>query len=245
MSNGRVLRTFGVATLVLLFAAGIALGPTRPALVVTAVLLLPGYFATLAIFGRGVALYEGLVFALLLSLALVICGGILLGVLGLGLSPVSWWAYVAVVTMVGGAAAGLRLRGDARRLLVPPPRVRDVVHVAVGLLLVSLAVNLATASAIQSRIAEDEDLPQVWLLAEESARTVTVGVENVGRAPGAYRLELLVDGVAVEVEEIVLGAEEAWERQYTIRGAADRVDVLLYPRSGAEPIRHVWRSGVR
>ncbi|MHB1417623.1 MAG: DUF1616 domain-containing protein [Chloroflexota bacterium] len=256
----------GAVAVASLLAAALAAsgGPLvlRLPLGLLAVLLLPGYGLSVALFpGRDRLDGIGRVaFAFGSSLAMVI-------VLALGLNYTPWQltygaltASVTVVTLALSALGHWRtrhLRIDAKvRLRIPrtvldggPSRRAVLIVGAAGLLAtLSLALTLAVPPAPYSEfyMVGEEGLAKDYPRAVEAGVTfgVDVGVANQERSPATYEIEVTAQGRTVaNTPSIELAPNETWTGAVSFAlskvGKDQRVDLVLFKGEDRRPYRQL------
>ncbi len=175
------------------------------------VLVLPGVALTAAAFPRGVlSRAEQLLFALGLSLALVVLTGLALNETPWGLRSVSWVATLVSIIGIAGLVAWLR----RRRAIAAPVSAMEGLSVTQAAICGLAVIMVMGAAAITVTGAQKEmttGFTQLWLLPADDATTMNIGMTN--REPAAatsYRLEFQADGRVISVWDVRLASGATW-----------------------------------
>ena len=198
-----------------------------PERVIAALLLgftLPGTAILLLMPARGSGRAEMLLFAVGVSIALLILDSFALYVVGIRLNRVSWaWSLTAITVMCAALS-----RVNPRRPWVAPSLAlapkggstarADTAIVALGA--VAAAILLAVAAVITAHSvahrANSDHFTQLWALPDSAAaNSVTVGMFNHEGRPLHYALEVSHDGQLLRSQTVSLPAGGRWSE--TIR----------------------------
>jgi uncharacterized membrane protein len=251
---------FATAALVVVLT-GQAIGIAGFLVGVPMVLVLPGYAITAALVDQQVGMIERIMLSVLVSISVVILGGLLLNLLPGGLQTSSWalllWALTtggALIAFIRRTRVGSAIGGAPKTPLKRPwsallsdvawrLRVRDLILVTAALVLVLIAIGLAINGAAQQR---GQGFTQLWIQQGASAQApaVKVGVTSDELAPQQYQLRLTVDGKKYQEYQISLDPGAHWDQTIGInvsyqQGIAS-VDATLYRTEDSTQVyRHV------
>ena len=227
------------ALLVALFSAPVWL---RAPLLVTLVLILPGYALAANLFApRTVSPAERGVYAVALSIAVAAVGGLIVQ-LAIGLSRDSWAVLLAGVAIAAAARGILTAPREPMQWPKQAGPWRPVLALT-AFLVASLIAGLAIASAgdglreAQSKIR----FTDFWLLPPNAseAESVTVGIRSHEGKSTTYELRLRLAGQVLARESLTLPAGERWERSYSVGTAASGMSVVATLLRDQRPYRNL------
>jgi uncharacterized membrane protein len=210
-------------------------GGAARTIVTLPLVLLPGYAITAAVFpGRGPGMAERLLFSLGLSLAVAVCGGLLLHWTSLGLQATSTAAVLGNTTLLASLIA---LARRWRRPADDPPSqgmslsLLQGAQLAMAALLVGGALLIARDGAAAQT---SSGFTQLWVLpaGPERQDSLRLGVSNHESAAQRYRLEVTTGGAVVDTWPLIaLGPGQEWEAIASLpaaRPGAATVEAALY-----------------
>jgi hypothetical protein len=239
-------RAFLVAVPIALLATVallIVLPSVRASILVPAIMVLPGYLATVALLPERRDITEQLILSLVISTTLVIAIGLGFNLAGIPIGPLAWFAVLAVIALTAAGMAFKRRQQLSKPMHIRLPRARDMLLTLLAFMLVSFAIQLATIGARESRTAGDQSVPVLWLEPVAGSQTeLSVGVGNIGSAHGAFRLDVVARGSVLESYRIELDGRSQWSTTFTVGPSQGRVDVMLFAFGSSEVLRHVWRA---
>ncbi len=186
-------RTFlfpAIAAMVLVVALAVG-GIARVIVAVPAMMFLPGYTITLALFaGRALDIAERLLYSLGISLVMLILCGLVLQLTPWGLHPVAWVGLLGAVVMVSAVIA--RKRGEtlfplALTRAYQPMHLRPWLFTGLATLTLLIATTVALTSAQSRTVA---NTTQVWMLPASDATTsqIRLGIDNLEPTTTGYHL---------------------------------------------------------
>jgi hypothetical protein len=236
-----------LAAIIVAVAQWLPAGPPRAIVVVPILLLVPGWSACLAVFGRSrpADVVIELTFAVVLGMSVIILNGLIVNAVGLRLSERSLLVGPGVVACVALVVAWVR--GTAATLPIPVAKLGRV-GLAVGVLGCSLAIGVggvvyaadrlpsqaspafAELSFAQSYVRRAQ-APQV-----PAAHNVSVPVQMRlrGVARAKYNVLTYVDGAQVDVAHVDVAAP-LWTKNFVVtapRGRClHRVQIIFYPQT--------------
>lgn len=230
-----------------LLAAALALVPGIPAVVsvvfaAALLLVLPGLALVEARRPRTGPAAERLVFAIALSVAIAVVGGVLVNWTPLALDAPTWVAVLAGVTVVAGTIAIVRNRGAS--LSIPSPGGR---HVVARLVLAALALGVTGGALALARTPlpakSVHGYTALWILpAKGGAPAAQLGVESAELEPTDYLLEVRESGRVVSTRSIALGPGEQFRARIPILSVKHPpavVEAILFKRGSPTAYRRV------
>ena len=185
----------------------------RVFLAIPLVLFVPGYALVSAVFpARVLPAVERLLISVGTSIALTILAGLAIAWVGVSLSPESWAAILASVTLALSVVAWIQ----RLRLGLTGPGLGVARMPRAGVVMVLVAALITADVLLGSRlIATDQQAPpptQLWMVPVEGRpNDALIGV-RAGGNPADYRLVISVAGEPIYEFEIALGAGETWQR---------------------------------
>jgi hypothetical protein len=240
VSRNAILAAVALAAVLL---ALIFLPPLRMAVIVPALMLLPGYVITAAVVPGRLDVAEQLILSLVLSLTFAILVGLALGAVGIPIQQAAWWVALGVIGLVAAAMAVRRRGRPSEPIQMRLPYRREVVLLLCAGLIVVIAIEISSVGARDARTAGDESVPVLWLLPEsERERDLSVGIRNIGSLAGTYRLTVVIDGSPFRTFDVALEGRAEWSAPLEVGRSAKRIDALLYIPESVQPVRHVWRA---
>lgn len=189
------------------------LGWFQALLALIVVCLVPGYAVQEMLFvGHALPTAERLFISVVISLSVVILGGLILHQTPWGLQALSWVSYICVVTIVASAIAVTRNSLPVNKNPLPSLRPSIVVMsftLLCSFVIVLMAMNNAVQGVAQAPV---RAYTQLWLLPSGNGNSVTIGVVNFEQTEQTYRAILLSGGnLLKEWEDITLRHGETWE----------------------------------
>jgi len=188
----------------------------RAVLTLPLVLVLPGYALTAATFSESsLAVTERLLFSVGASITLAVTAGFVLNWTPWGMSPVSWAALLAGITVIASAVALVRRRKRPaiapRWAAIRPTALQLVVGIAaVGL--TAWAIVVARAGVADQYVV---GFTQLWMVPLEypDPPGVYLGFRNEEDGPHAYRLRVEAGDVVLwDWTSITVDTGEGWDK---------------------------------
>ncbi|MHB1131403.1 MAG: DUF1616 domain-containing protein [Chloroflexota bacterium] len=222
----------GVVALALLapltVLAGWPLDTLRFVAAAALILVLPGYALSALLFsGSSFAWQERVLFAVGLSLAVTVLGGLLLNLTPWGLQTESWLVWLSGVTVIAGSMALARsplIAGSGIGSARLGKRAAGLV--AMAAFVVVLALVQARAGAV---LLSNADTVQFWLLNGEgtAANEVQLGLRSLEAGPTVYTLEVWSEEALLhEWPTITLAPGELWEATLRLPEGTPRPGVI-------------------
>lgn len=207
---------------------------TLPA--VAQVLVLPGYVLVAALLSSPTpSAVERLVMSVGGSIVIAILGGLALAWSNVGLTPLSWAVLLALITLIGSAAAW-RLRSHADRaaasLVLPRLRGMDALALTIAAMAV---VGIIVGTRVLAADAEAPPPAQLWMVPpSETSAIAHLGV-RAGNS-GEYVVRLTSAGNLLEEFTLSLTGEETWQRgvEFTPSVRERPIVARLYDADGNE-----------
>ena len=209
------------------------------------VLFLPGYTTIIAAFGEKLSKVETMVFAVGLSLAIVVLSGLALHLVGF-LSPLGWALTLGTITLIG--AGFISFEGKPAASLAPVLDRRELAMAGGSCLIALVALYQARSGYLSHR---EFAFTEFWLVPSSTATdfNYTLGFTNHEQAPALYDVEVRLDGRLIAMwSALGLGEDESWTKQLHLpfkatRTKEQRAEAFLYKSSSPGQIyRKVWAS---
>jgi hypothetical protein len=189
-------------------------GLVKGLLLVPAVLVLPGYAISRAMFPFGrLPGEERLVYTFVLSVAAAALGG-LAWQLAFDLSRFSWASLLTAITLVScGVAQARRARGGERpdptraEPRMPRPDVPTAIAVLAAVAIAVVAVAVAADGLREERA--KAHFSSLWIVSHGAADGVEIGIWNHQGAPHRYRLRVTANGRTIEDWRGPLGSHQS------------------------------------
>jgi uncharacterized membrane protein len=252
MPGSRVPAPMVVAAIALAVAGTVALigGETAPRtlLALPLIFFLPGHAILAAVLpGEPKGLLR-FVFAVGLSLAIVIMGGLVLNVVA-ALTALNWLSLLCIIVATGYLIAFARRTPLELRSIWPLPVTwtlspRDAVLYSGAAVAVLLAFAISTGESRKLHL--QTDFTEFWITPDRTAElgTVTVGMKNVEHRPMSYDIELMLDDQMIGAwRNIALRESETWSKTIDLPGPSrrQRLEAWLFKSGDHQKVyRRVW-----
>lgn len=206
------------------------------------VLLISGHVVLRALGVRSTSLPEHLAYAVGVSLAAGIAGGLVLNVLDV-LTPLGWAIWFWIVTI--GASLLTAMRGEASDLPSwPRPtglRLWHGVTFAIAVLITTGAYGLAIRDEADQ---QQFKYVEFWMLPPVNAGTdrLTVGVRSAEPKTERFNLEITLDGRPFAVfRSLALAPGDSWTREIPVpvQSTTQKAEARLYRQSDNQLYRSV------
>jgi uncharacterized membrane protein len=220
----------------------------RVLLALPLVFILPGHALLAAAMPSAPTGLQRFVFAVGLSLAVVVIGGLLLNLVH-ALTPLGWFSFLSGITLIGYAAALYRRR--TVRWSIPLDYVpewkfplKSAALYSVAAVAVVLAFTIVLAET--QRIHQRADFTEFWMRPERTAEIglVKLGMRNAEHRPMSYDVELMLNDQLIGAwRNIKLQSNEVWTKTIDLPGGdrRQRLEAWLF-KSGdhTKVYRRVW-----
>ena len=244
MTKRLVLAPSIVALVVVVVEAELISGPLRSrplqaAIALPLALYLPGAALRRALTRQaGDGLADHIVTALGLSLAVLAVGGVALNLFEVGLRPMTWLVYLAVVMLAAELVTLVRNESTAAvsAFRIPRPRLRQLV---IGVTIMAL---LAAAFAVAIVGAHRQKFPgfaQLWLIPQRGGPRYELGVANYTGHLDTYAVNLAVGRRMVRGWHIRLSSGQSWSAFVDVPSHVS-VSARLFRSGSRRPYRQVF-----
>ena len=183
--------------------------PIQAAVALPLALYLPGAVLRRALTRQaGDGLADQIVTSFGLSLAALAVGGVAVNLFAVGLRPMSWLAYLAVVMLSAELVAWVRNRGTAVLAPIRIPRVRPR-QLAAGVAIMALVAVAFTVAIVGAHRQRFPGFAQFWLI-PQSGQNYELGVVSYTGHVDSFAVNLEVGRRAVRVWHIRLSSGGSW-----------------------------------
>jgi hypothetical protein len=194
------------------------------------VLFFPGYAIIMAILPK-LERVTSLLYALGLSICVLVCSGFILNVTPWGLQPGSWAIWLSFIIFLANGVAWFRRRTISDEVSLPLPKLK--LHQIFGFGLALIILSAAVMISGYSTNLRDKPFTQLWAIpfhVPDDGYGLKIGIENQTTETRIYDVYVESNGKRLEEwQTITLGPGDKWTASIKLQALPSQpIRIFLY-----------------